>query len=108
MYILLSAGVTMKTIDILKGQDFKQINEVKADSKNRVCIGKPLAKIYKVYQNSTGQIILDPQVTVPASEVWIYQNKHVLKLIQDGLEDAKSGNVRSSEEDFSKYISDEE
>ena len=103
----------MKTIDILKQQDFEEVTEVKLDAKNRVYLGKqveviPVATIYKVYRNSTGQIILDPQITIPASEAWVYQNKAVFKAIQSGLEDAKAGKVKKSKEDFSQYISDED
>jgi hypothetical protein len=103
----------MRTVNILKQQDFVEVTEVKPDAKNRVCIGRqievvPSATMYKVYRNSTGQIILDPQITIPASEAWVYQNKSVLRAIRNGLEDARDGRAKKSTEDFSQYISDED
>ena len=52
--------------DIVKDVHFREVAEVRADSKNRITLGKTpkLGKIssYKVYSNAIGQIILDPQV----------------------------------------------
>lgn len=100
----------MNTMDILKEQEFEEIREVKADSKHRIYLGVeietiPATAIYKIYRNSTGQLILDPQITIPASEAWVYQNPRVFKAIQSGLKDAKEGKAKRSKEDFSKYVS---
>lgn len=96
----------------VKETDFEQVAEVKLDSKKRIYLGKlvettPSIVLYKVYRNAGGQIILDPQVTVPASEAWIYRNKKVLKAIDGGLKDMEAGRVHKSKEDFSKYVSDD-
>ena len=51
---------------------------VKPDSRNRISLPKKLMKegiTYHVYVNSHGQIILDPQVTIPASEAWLFSDK---------------------------------
>ena len=105
----------MKTTNALRVRetDFEQVTEVKPDSKNRIYLGKlvettPSITLYKVYRNSTGQIILDPQVSVPASEAWIYHNKKVLGAIDSGLKDAKAGRVKKAKEDYSKYVTDDE
>jgi hypothetical protein len=37
--------------------------------------------------------VLDPQVTIPVSEAWIYENPEVLALIREGLDDAAHGRV---------------
>ena len=79
--------------------------------KHRVTLGKikvvQKAVTYKVYQNSAGQIILDPQVSVPASEAWVYKNKAVIGAIRKGFEDAQEGRVRKAREDYSKYAKDD-
>ena len=103
----------MKTADILREQDFEEVAETKLDAKHRVSLGKAVedvinVKIYKVYCNSNGQIILDPQVTIPASEAWIYKNQDVLNSIRSGLNDARSGKVHKAKEDYSKYIVDKD
>jgi len=50
--------------------------------------------------------MLDPQVLVPASEAWLFQNKPAAQMVQKGLEDARSGKVVKAKEDFSKYTED--
>ena len=103
----------MNIAGILKEHDFKEVAQVQPDTKNRLALGKylheiPTATLYKVYRNSTGQIILDPQITIPASEAWVYQNKEVFKVIQHGLADAKSGKIKDAKEDYSTYLTDDE
>jgi hypothetical protein len=102
----------MTIAQILKEKDFKEVSVVRPDVKRRVTLGKveviQQASTYKVYQNSAGQIILDPQVSIPASEAWVYKNKAVIGAIKRGVEDAQKGKVRKAREGYSKYIKDEE
>ena len=102
-------GVMIKQ-NVVKDSDFTEIAEVKADGKNRVQLGCKVkgfkTRLYRVYQNVHGQIMLDPQVMVPASEAWLFQNKQAAQMVQKGLEDAQNGKVRKSKEDFSKYTED--
>tara|TARA_Y100000310_G_scaffold144390_1_gene143654 strand:+ start:26723 stop:26857 length:135 start_codon:yes stop_codon:yes gene_type:complete len=42
---------------------------------------------------SVGQIILDQQVTIPASELWVFENKGILASIDRGS--------------FAKYVKNE-
>ena len=55
--------------------------------------------IYHIYHNSLGQIVLDPQVTIPASEAWLFNNPKALASVRRGLADAAQGKV--SKVDFS-------
>ena len=94
---------------IVKDSQFEEIAEVKVDSKNRITLGKNKVMkihIYKVYRNTIGQIILDPQVTIPAHEQWLFKNKKAAKMVQAGLEDAKQGRLVKAPEDYSKYVDD--
>ncbi len=91
--------------EIVKDNHFEEVAEVRADSKNRVTLGRTRSKasIYKVYRNAIGQIILDPQVTIPAHEQWLFKNPEASKLVQAGLEDAKKVRLVKAREDYSQY-----
>ena len=83
--------------NIIKDDDFKKVAEsVKPDSKKRVGIAKAHIQegiTYHIYGNSMGQILLDPQVTIPASEVWLFNNPNALASVKRGLSDAAQGKV---------------
>ena len=84
--------------DIIKDENLKEIaKSVKPDDRNRITIAKALlAKedvTYHIYVNSYGQIILDPQITIPASEAWIFRNPEILALAKEGLKAAAEGDV---------------
>jgi hypothetical protein len=82
---------------IIKDTEFKEIAEsVKPDSKKRVVLPKSVVRkgiTYHMYQNSIGQIVLDPQVTIPVSEAWLYENPEVIASVRRGLADAKKSRV---------------
>jgi hypothetical protein len=93
--------------NIIREPDFEPYGEVRVDSKNRISIGKTEGtKItsYRVYRNSSGQFILDPQVTIPAHEAWLYQNPKALATVKKGVEAARAGKLVKAPEDYSKYI----
>jgi hypothetical protein len=89
--------MTVITGKILKDTKMTMVAEsVKPDSKKRLVLPKNLARegiTYHIYQNSFGQIILDPQVTIPASEVWLFDNPVALGLVREGLSDAAHGRI---------------
>jgi hypothetical protein len=58
---------------------------------------------FRVYRNTHGQIILDPLVSIPAHEAWLFKNKRAFGLVQQGLEDARGKRLSKAKEDFSKY-----
>lgn len=69
---------------------------VKADAKKRVVLPKALVEegvTYHIYTNKFRQIVLDPQVTIPASELWLFNNPVALASVQRGLSDAAQGKV---------------
>lgn len=96
----------LQQTQIVKDSSFEEVAEVKADSKNRITLSRRAGrvKIYKVYSNSLGQIILDPQVTIPAHEQWLFKNKKAADLVKAGLEDAKKGRIVKAQEDFLKHV----
>lgn len=101
----------MRKTEIVKDPNFEEVAEVKSDAKNRITLGKKGWKvktsIYKVYTNALGQIILDPQVTIPAYEQWLFKNEEAKQLVQEGFEAMKKGRVVKAKEDFSKYTKED-
>ena len=97
----------MLEADIVRNAHFEEVAQVKVDSKNRITLGKNKntlkVNLYKVYRNDVGQIILDPQATIPAHEQWLFKNKEAAQLVKAGLEDARKGRLVKAREDFSKY-----
>ncbi len=93
--------------DILKDAEFEEIMEARVDSKHRVALGKGVPRqvtSFKVYRNVHGQVILDPMVSIPAHEVWLFKNRQASALVQQGLEDAKRGRLVKAKEDYSRYV----
>ncbi len=82
---------------IIKDTNFQRVAEsIKPDAKKRVVLPKiqvPEGVTYHIYINSFGQIVLDPQVTIPASEVWLFNNPDALASVRRGLSDATQGKV---------------
>ena len=94
-------------VAIIKNTDFTDIvKSVKVDSKRRVVLPPTLVQediTFHLYANSVGQILLDPQVTIPASELWVFENKDILASIDKGVAESANGQVikRGS---FAKYV----
>lgn len=84
-------------VTLMKDTDLTRIpGSVKPDSKKRVVLPASLVRediIYHIYSNSLGQIVLDPQVTIPASEAWLFKNPAAIAAVQRGLADAAQGKV---------------
>ena len=82
---------------IIKDTNFQRVAEsVKPDAKKRVVLPRmhvPEGVTYHIYSNRLGQIVLDPQVTIPASEAWLFNNPDALASVRRGLADAAQGKV---------------
>ena len=82
---------------IIKDTDFKKVaNSVKPDAKKRITLQRVEVRegtTYHIYSNSIGQIVLDPQVTIPASEAWLFNNPDAIASVRRGLSDASQGKV---------------
>jgi len=95
---------------IIKDKNFKMVaGSVKPDSKHRVGLSRidiPDGVTFRVYLNDMGQIVLDPQVTIPSSELWLFENKEALASVQQGLLESAAGGTRKRGA-FAKYVKDE-
>ena len=96
----------MTKTEILRDAEFKPVTEVRIDAKHRITLGKVAGAVtsFKIYRNAHGQMILDPMVSLPAHEAWLFKNTRAAKLVKQGLEDAKQHRLVKAKEDFSKYV----
>lgn len=85
------------TVEIIKDSHFEAVAEdVKPDAKHRVLLKKtklPQGVTYRIYTNRLGQIVLDPQVSIPASEAWLYANQEAITAVRRGLAAAADGDI---------------
>ena len=85
----------MKTQKIHISDDFSELATKTIDERERISIGKYLKnfKRVRIYQNKAGEILIQPIVEIPASELWLYKNKQASKAVQSGLKDATEGKI---------------
>lgn len=85
--------------------------DVRPDSRNRISLGPVLKSFegasFTVYLEKPDKIVLEPQVSVPASEAWLFKNRAALESLRRGFEDAAAGRTRSLGS-FAKYADDDE
>lgn len=82
---------------------------VKPDAKKRITLPNILVQdgvIFRICHNSDGQILLDPQVIIPASELWLLKDKKALALIDKGMSESVNGQT-TDRGSFAKYARDE-
>ena len=97
----------MRKHEFLKDVEFEEVAETRVDAKQRVSLGKVFSgqvTSVRIYRNTHGQIVLNPLVSIPADEAWLFQNKQASRLVQRGLEDAKRGRFVKAKEDYSKHV----
>ncbi|MGH9427327.1 MAG: hypothetical protein ACRD2L_13615 [Terriglobia bacterium] len=83
--------------------------ELRPDAKGRILLGR-LAKgvsSFRVETDRLGRIILEPQVTVPKREQWLYTNPKARKSLLRGLAESEAGRTKSRG-DFSRYVVEDE
>jgi hypothetical protein len=65
-----------------------------ADAKGRVALGKRFANRHVLIQTvSDTEIVVKLARVIPDDEVWLYQNSEALAAVQEGLEQARRGEV---------------
>ncbi len=87
----------------------KHTGRVRADAKGRVSLAKfldqgPMDLDVKVEEDGT--IKLTPMATIPAKELWLYENPKALKSVRDGIEQAGAGKLKSRGS-FAKHVENE-
>jgi hypothetical protein len=82
--------------NVLKIEDeFKEIDTRTVDDRNRLTVGELLkgSKRVRLYKNERGEVLLQPVVEIPASEVWLFKNKEAFESVKKGLKDASEGKI---------------
>lgn len=83
------------------------ISSVRPDAKGRITLGA-LAKgvsSFKIVPQENGALLLEPYAEIPAREKWLFENKEALAQVQQGLKEAREGELHDLG-DFSHYIDD--
>ncbi len=100
----------MMGIKVIRDTNFEMVaDSVKPDAKKRIVLPKATVAegvTYHVYHNRFGQIVLDPQVSIPAYEAWLFNNPEALALVKQGLLESAQGRTKSLGS-FAKYAEDE-
>ena len=75
--------------------EFQEIGTRTIDSRNRLTVGELVQglKRVRVYKNKLGEILIKPVVEVPASELWLFQNKEAFESVQKGLKEMSEGKI---------------
>jgi hypothetical protein len=85
--------------------------DVRPDSRNRVALGRALDDLgdasFTVYKDAEGRIILEPHVSIPASEAWLFRNPEAIGSVRRGLEEAAAGKAKAGRS-FARFAEDEE
>ncbi|HEX9407344.1 MAG TPA: hypothetical protein VF975_08515 [Thermoanaerobaculia bacterium] len=83
---------------------------VRPDTRKRIALGRAIEDLdestFNIYRDETGRIILEPLVSIPASEAWLYQNKKALQSVRRGLQEAADGKATRAGS-FAQYVDDE-
>lgn len=83
-------------------EEFIPVDTRSFDSKHRITLGGRLYRLliskmkidsYKVFIGKGGDILLRPEVSIPSSEAWVYQNPEVIGKIRKGIEEAGEGKI---------------
>jgi len=85
----------MKNNTLRINDEFQEVDTKTIDDRTRITLGD-LFKGYKrvrLYRNDRGEVLLQAITEIPASEVWLFQNKEALESVMEGLEDASEGRI---------------
>jgi hypothetical protein len=89
----------MSPIYITELEEFYPMeNLISTDGKGRITLGAEVkTQQFRVLKNALGQILLDPVVSIPEHEVWLWQNQEALQSLQKGLQEASEGKIHDGE-----------
>ncbi len=84
--------------------------DVRPDARRRIALGRALESLdeatFNVYRDERGRIILEPLVSIPASEAWLFRNRKALDSVRRGLKEAAEGRAARAGS-FAEYADDE-
>ena len=85
----------MQTNTVRINDEFKEVDTRTIDDRNRLTLGELLkgSKRVRLYRNNRGEVLVQPVVEIPASELWLFQDKEALENVKKGLMDAAEGRI---------------
>jgi hypothetical protein len=99
-------------------QEFEFVTEGRIDERKRISLAKVLGEVktrltdladealhFRLYINAAGQILLDPTISVPAREVWLYRDPELLAGFRRSVEQAERGELVDLDS-FAKFADD--
>jgi hypothetical protein len=103
----------------IPADDFELIGEAGIDDRKRLSLTKAMAKLrdrlaqpgslenlhFRIYINAAGQILLDPALSVPVREMWLFRNPAALRKVREGLTQAAEGDLHDLGS-FAKFAND--
>ena len=81
---------------VLKVKDqFEEVATRTIDGRRRLTLGElpKGSKRVRIYKNDRGEVLLQPLVEIPASEVWLFENEEALESVKKGLKEASEGKI---------------
>jgi hypothetical protein len=88
-------GTEMQKNSVKVNDEFMEIGTRAIDDRNRLTIGELLkgSKRVRLYKNNRGEVLVQPVVEIPASELWLFQDKEALENVKKGLKDVAEGRI---------------
>jgi len=85
----------MQKNSVKVNEEFREIDTRTIDDRNRLTLGELLkgSKRVRLYKNNRGEVLLQPVVEIPASELWLFQDKEALESVRKGLKAAGEGRI---------------
>lgn len=71
---------------------------LRPDKKGRITLNKLMIKgtsSFRAIVDEKNRIILEPQVDIPLSESWLYNNPIALEAVKQGLTESKDGKLEN-------------
>ena len=86
--------------------------DVRPDSRHRISLGDALKDLgdvtFAIYRDEEGgNIVLEPHVSVPAAEAWLFRNKRALDSVARGLAQFAKGQT-SGLGSFAEFADDDD
>ena len=90
------------------GQPQLVTRAVRPDAQMRVSLKKAIAAVgevesFDVYICADSSIVLQPKVSVPAAEAWLFKNPEALASVRRGAEQAAAGDLHDLGS-FARYV----
>jgi hypothetical protein len=94
----------LRIVTVMTNSKFRVLKDiVQPDSRGRISLGAEVKlKTYRASVNDLGQILLEPVVTIPEQEAWLFHNAEALDAVKQGLQESASGQATSLGS-FGKY-----